>query len=104
MTVEMLEKVVRDYISANDVPEVQFNWHGGEPLVMGLDFYRKAVEFQRKYADGKTVFNTLQTNGTLLDAAWADFFTSWWGFPWTGPRTSTKNTAKTKADSPPSTG
>ena len=74
MTVEMLEKVVRDYIAANDVPEVQFNWHGGEPLVMGLDFYRKALEFQRKYADGKTVFNTLQTNGTLLDAAWADFF------------------------------
>lgn len=74
MTVDMLEKVVRDYIAANDVPEVQFNWHGGEPLVMGLDFYRKAVEFQRKYADGKTVFNTLQTNGTLLDAAWADFF------------------------------
>ena len=74
MTVEMLETVVRDYIAANDVPEVQFNWHGGEPLVMGLDFYRKALEFQRKYADGKTVFNTLQTNGTLLDAAWADFF------------------------------
>ena len=70
----MLEQVVRDYIAANDVPEVMFNWHGGEPLVLGLDFYRKAMEFQRKYADGKAVRNTLQTNGTLLTREWADFF------------------------------
>ena len=52
MSLEMLETFVREYISSNDVPEVQFNWHGGEPLLMGLDFYRKAVEFERKYADG----------------------------------------------------
>ena len=70
----MLETVVREYIAANDVPEVMFNWHGGEPLVLGLDFYRKAMEFQRKYADGKQVRNTLQTNGTLLTREWADFF------------------------------
>ena len=74
MSLEMLETVVRDYIAANDVPEVMFNWHGGEPLVLGLDFYRKALEFQRKYADGKQVRNTLQTNGTLLTREWADFF------------------------------
>ena len=70
----MLETVVREYIAANDVPEVMFNWHGGEPLVLGLDFYRKAMEFQRRYADGKQVRNTLQTNGTLLTREWADFF------------------------------
>ena len=74
MSLEVLEAVTKAYIQANDVPEVQFVWHGGEPLVMGLDFYRKAVEFQRKYADGKTVFNSIQTNGTLLTAAWARFF------------------------------
>lgn len=74
MTEAMLETVVREYIAANDVPEVLFNWHGGEPLVLGLDFYRKALEFQRKYADGKAVRNTLQTNGTLLTREWADFF------------------------------
>ena len=74
MSEEMLETVVREYIAANDVPEVMFNWHGGEPLVLGLDFYRKALEFQRKYADGKEVRNTLQTNGTLLTREWADFF------------------------------
>ena len=73
MSEEMLETVIREYIAANDVPEVTFNWHGGEPLVLGLDFYRKAMELERKYADGKTVFNTLQTNGTLLTPEWADF-------------------------------
>ena len=74
MNEEMLETVIREYIAANDVPEVTFNWHGGEPLVLGLDFYRKAMDLERKYADGKTVFNTLQTNGTLLTPQWADFF------------------------------
>ena len=66
MTIDMLETVVKEYIEANDVPEVQFNWHGGEPLVLGLDFYRKALEFEKKYAGGKTIYNTLQTNGTLI--------------------------------------
>ena len=74
MSLEMLEQVVRDYIAANDVPEVQFVWHGGEPLVMGLDFYRKALEFQHRYAGGKTVHNSLQTNGTLITREWARFF------------------------------
>lgn len=74
MSLEMLETVVRTYIAANDVPEVTFNWHGGEPLVLGLDFYRKALEFERKYADGKIIHNTLQTNGTLVDREWARFF------------------------------
>lgn len=74
MSLEMLETVVREYISANEVGEVTFHWHGGEPLVLGLDFYRKAMEFQQKYADGKVIHNTLQTNGTLLSAEWADFF------------------------------
>ena len=74
MSVEVLEAVTRAYIEANDVPEVQFIWHGGEPLVMGLDFFRKAVEFQRLYADGKTVRNCIQTNGTLVTPEWAGFF------------------------------
>ena len=74
MTEAMLEKVVQEYISANGVPEVTFNWHGGEPLVLGLDFYRKALEFEKKYADGKVIHNTIQTNGTLLNREWARFF------------------------------
>ena len=74
MSEQMLETLTKQYIESNDVPEVTFNWHGGEPLVMGLDFYRKAVEFQRKFADGKIIHNTLQTNGTLITSEWADFF------------------------------
>ena len=74
MTYEMLEIFIREYIAANDVPEVVFNWHGGEPLLMGLDFYRKALELQRKYAAGKKINNTLQTNGTLVTSEWARFF------------------------------
>lgn len=73
MSIDMLETVVKEYIGANDVPEVTFNWHGGEPLVLGLDFYKKALEFEQKYADGKIIHNTLQTNGTLITDEWADF-------------------------------
>lgn len=74
MDMDMLETVIKEYIAANDVPDVTFNWHGGEPLILGLDFYRKAVELERKYADGKNVHNTIQTNGTLITPEWADFF------------------------------
>ena len=74
MNEQVLETLTKQYIESNDVPEVTFNWHGGEPLVMGLDFYRKAMELQQKYAGGKIVHNTLQTNGTLITPEWADFF------------------------------
>lgn len=74
MSDEMLETVVREYIAANKVPEVTFNWHGGEPLVLGLDFFRRAVELERKYAAGKKINNTVETNGVLLNREWADFF------------------------------
>lgn len=74
MSEPVLETLTKQYIESNDVPEVTFNWHGGEPLVMGLDFYRKAVELQQKYAGGKIIHNTLQTNGTLITPEWADFF------------------------------
>ena len=74
MSYEMLETTIREYIRANDVEEVTFNWHGGEPLVLGLDFYKKAVELERKYADGKKIYNTLQTNGTLINYDTAEFF------------------------------
>lgn len=69
----MLEHFIRQYIQANDVREVTFNWHGGEPLLMGMDFYKKALEYERKYADGKMISNTIQTNGILLDQEWCAF-------------------------------
>lgn len=73
MSREMLETVIRKYLVANDGQDVFFNWHGGEPLLMGMDFYRNAIELEKKYADGKTVHNTIQTNGTLITREWADF-------------------------------
>ena len=76
MSEELLEKDISDYIGSCDVPEVTFNWHGGEPLLAGIDFYRKAIALERKYADGKVVHNTLQTNGTLVTPEWADLFAS----------------------------
>ena len=74
MSDELLERYIRQYIEANEVPTVTFCWHGGEPLLLGLDFYRRAVSLQEKYAAGKRIENTLQTNGTLVDGAWCDFF------------------------------
>jgi len=74
MTEELLERFIRTYIEVTEVDEVNFNWHGGEPLVSGLDFYRKAVELEKKYAGEKKITNTLQTNGTLITEDIARFF------------------------------
>jgi len=73
MTDEVLESYVRQFIEAQDVPEIIFAWQGGEPTLMGLDFFRKAVALQRRYASGKLIQNSLQTNGTLLDDKWCAF-------------------------------
>jgi len=70
----LLEIYIRDYIDAHDGPEVPFLWQGGEPTLLGLPFFRRAVELQRRLCPaGKTVSNALQTNGTLLDRNWAGF-------------------------------
>ena len=74
MSESMLEEYTRQYIEAQQVPEVTFAWQGGEPTLMGLDFFKKAVEFQQKHKKpGMRVENALQTNGTLLDAEWCEF-------------------------------
>ncbi len=74
MSEELLETYIRQYIEANEVPEVTFIWHGGEPLLLGKDYYEKALALQRRYADGKRIENVLQTNGTLLTEDWCRFF------------------------------
>jgi uncharacterized protein len=75
MSDEVLETFVRQYLNFQEVPEVQFCWQGGEPTLMGIDFFKRAVELQRTYADGKTVTNAFQTNGILLNDEWCRFFT-----------------------------
>lgn len=73
MSDEVLERFIRDYIASQDVPEIQFVWQGGEPSLLGIDFFKKVIELEKKYADGKTIENAFQTNGTLINEEWAAF-------------------------------
>lgn len=70
---EVLEKLIRDCIASRQSGHIEFVWHGGEPTMAGLDYFRKIIEIQNKYADGRPVSNVLQTNGTLIDDDWAEF-------------------------------
>lgn len=75
MSETLLEAYTRQYIHAQTVSDVTFAWQGGEPTLMGLDFYRQAVSYQRKYRrPGMRLHNTLQTNAVLLDDDWCAFF------------------------------
>ena len=74
MSDEMLEQFTREYIEAQTMPQVLFTWHGGEPLMRSIDFYKKALALQKKYANGKQIDNVIQTNGTLLTDEWGEFF------------------------------
>ena len=71
---ELLERFIREYIESQTTPEVLFTWHGGEPLVRPLAFYEKVVRLQQRYARGRRIANSLQTNGTLINDDWARFF------------------------------
>lgn len=74
MTDEVLESFTRQYIEAQTAPAVTFGWQGGEPTLMGLDFFRRAVALQEKYRrPGMAIANALQTNGILLDDRWCEF-------------------------------
>lgn len=74
MSDEMLEQFTREYIEAQTMNQVLFTWHGGEPLLRSIDFYRKALSLQQKYAGGRRIANIIQTNGTLLTDEWCEFF------------------------------
>lgn len=74
MSDEMLEQFTREYIEAQTMSQVLFTWHGGEPLLRSIDFYRKALSLQQKYAGGRRIANVIQTNGTLLTDEWCEFF------------------------------
>ncbi len=75
MSDAVLEAFTQQYIEAQDVPVVTFGWQGGEPTLLGVDFFARAVELQQRYRKpGTRIVNTLQTNGTLLDDNWGRFF------------------------------
>jgi uncharacterized protein len=70
----VLESYIRQYIEAHDIPVVTFAWQGGEPTLLGVDYFRRVVELQKQYANGKQIANAFQTNGVLLNDVWAEFF------------------------------
>ena len=75
MSDNLLEEYIRQYISAQQVDDINFAWQGGEPTLMGLDFFRQAVRYQQKHKrPGMRITNALQTNAVTLDDDWCAFF------------------------------
>lgn len=103
LTDELLEKFIRMYIESQTTPQIQFCWHGGESLMRPISFYRKVVELQKKYSQGRIIDNALQTNGTLLNDEWCRFFkdNNWLvGVSIDGPQEFHDEYRKTKAGAP----
>lgn len=74
MSDELLEMFIKQYIESQTMPQVLFTWHGGETLMRPISFYQRVIELQHKYAGGRTIDNSIQTNGTLLTDEWCRFF------------------------------
>ncbi len=74
MNENLLDNFIRQYIEAQPIDTVSFAWQGGEPTLLGVDFFEKVVSFQNKYANGKHIENAFQTNCTLLNERWCQFF------------------------------
>ena len=73
MSPEVLESYIEQYIAAQPNSPVHFAWQGGEPTLLGVEFFQRVVGLQRKYARGREIANAFQTNGVLLDDAWGCF-------------------------------
>ncbi len=74
MSDEMLELFIKNYLQSQTMMDVNFTWHGGEPLMRTIDFYKKALALQEKYSNGHRILNCIQTNGTLINDSWCEFF------------------------------
>jgi len=73
MSDEVLASFISNYIASQPTPVVEFVWQGGEPTLLGIDFFKRVIELQKPYAGQKTISNFLQTNGTLLTDEWCEF-------------------------------
>ncbi|MDR3456661.1 MAG: anaerobic sulfatase-maturation protein [Verrucomicrobiae bacterium] len=73
MSDAVLAEYIRQYIHSQPVAEINFAWQGGEPTLLGVDFFRKVITLQQQFANGKIISNAIQTNGTLLDDEWCEF-------------------------------
>jgi uncharacterized protein len=73
MSDDVLSAFIANYVSSQPTPIVEFVWQGGEPTLLGIDFFKRVVDLQRHHAGAKTITNALQTNGTLLTDEWCSF-------------------------------
>ncbi len=73
MSDDVLRSFITNYITSQPTPVVEFVWQGGEPTLMGVDFFKRVVELQKPFARQKKISNSLQTNGTLLNEEWGKF-------------------------------
>lgn len=73
MPPEVLDSFIRQYIAQSNTQEVHFAWQGGEPTLLGVDYFSKIVALEKVYANGKRIHNAFQTNGILLDSRWGEF-------------------------------
>ena len=73
MPADVLESYVRQYIESQQADTISFAWQGGEPTLLGVDFFRRVIALQQKFANGKRIENAFQTNGVLLDDDWGEF-------------------------------
>ncbi len=73
MSDAVLESYIQQYIASQPTPEITFAWQGGEPTLLGVRFFQHVRILQKRYSDGRTVHNAIQTNGTLLDEEWCEF-------------------------------
>lgn len=73
MSQATLENYIKQYIESQPLDDVQFAWQGGEPTLLGVAYFENVVRLQKTYANGKTIHNAFQTNGTLLDNTWGEF-------------------------------
>ena len=74
MSDKILETYIAQSIYSSLDPVVQFAWHGGEPVMIGMEFFRKVIRLQKKHGGGRVIGNSLQTNGTMLTDEWCSFF------------------------------
>lgn len=74
MSEDVLESYIRQYVEAQPLEVVDFAWQGGEPTLLGVEYFERVVALQKQYANGKEIRNAFQTNGTLIDDRWAEFF------------------------------
>jgi len=73
MSDDVLSAFISNYVKSQPTPIVEFVWQGGEPTLLGIDFFKRVVELQKRFSGAKTITNSLQTNGTLLDDDWCRF-------------------------------